>query len=435
MKGEVMKFLEILIQFISKPAILMGLITLIGCVALKKPMGSVIVSTTKTILGFLLLNAGAGILITAIEPLNLLLQAGFNLSGVLPVSELFLALAQKDFGQSIAIVFALSILINVFLARFTPWKYIFLSGHHILFMSTLCLAILGTTIIRNNPINLIIISAVINGFCMTAFPALSAPFMQKITGKREFVMGHFGTSGYVAAGFLGQFVGSPKDSAEKIRFPEWISFLSEPLVSTGFSAWVLFLIASIAAAAAVGGDQVAVIFNSSDSWLLSSLLSALTFSAGIGVILLGVNMFLAEILPAFRWYGQKVVPQAVPGLDCPSVFPYAPNAVLLGMIGSIIGQVAVMGLQIAFNGRMGAVILPSILLSFFLGGTAGVFGNATGGWKGALLGGFINGMMFTLLAGTAYIGLSQLGYGNSTFGDADFGIVGNILTFVSRLIK
>jgi PTS system ascorbate-specific IIC component len=430
-----LKIVEILIQFISKPAILLGLITLVGCLALKKPIGAVIVSTVKTILGFLLLNAGAGILISAIQPLNQLLEAGFNLKGVLPVSELFLALAQKDFGQSIALVFALSIFFNVFLARFTTWKYIFLSGHHILYMSTLCVAILGSTLIANNPLVLILVSAVITGFCMTAFPALSAPFMQKITGKREFVMGHFGTSGYVASAFLGQFVGSPKDSTEKIHFPEWMSFLSEPLVSMGVSAWILYLIASIAAVTAIGETNVAAIFGSTDTWLLSSLLSALTFAAGIGVILMGVNMFLAEILPAFRWYGEKVVPNAVPALDCPSVFPFAPNAVLVGMLGSLVGQLSGMGLQIAMGGRVGAVILPSLLLSFFLGGTAGVYGNATGGWKGAAAGGIINGLMFTLLTGTAYTGLSHLGYSNSTFGDADFGIVGNILTFITSHLK
>jgi PTS system ascorbate-specific IIC component len=430
-----MRIVEILIQFISKPAILMGLITLVGCLALKKPIGAVITSTVKTILGFLLLSSGAGILISAIRPLNQLLEAGFKLNGVLPVSELFLVLAQKDFGQSITLVFALSILINVFLARFTPWKYIFLSGHHILFMSTLCVAILGNTLISNYPVVLILVSAVITGFCMTAFPALSAPFMQKITGKKEFVMGHFGTSGYVAAGFLGQFIGSPKDSTEKLRFPEWMSFLSEPLVSMGMSTWVLYLVASFAAVSATGETNVAAIFGNTEPWLLSSFLSALTFAAGIGVILMGANMFLGEILPAFRWYAEKIVPNCIPALDCSTVLPFAPNAVLVGMLGSLVGQLSGMGLQIALGGRVGAIILPSLLLSFFLGGTAGVYGNATGGWKGAAAGGLINGLMFTLLAGTAYTGLSHLGYSNSTFGDADFGIVGNILTFFSTRLK
>jgi PTS system ascorbate-specific IIC component len=429
------KILEIAMQFLSKPAILMGLITLIGCLMLKKPAGAVIVSTAKTILGLLLLNAGAGIIATAIQPLNLLLQTGFHITGVLASGELFLAMAQKDFGQTIAVVFALSILVNVLLARITRWKYIFLSGHHILFMATLCAATLGSTILGAYPLLLILICAGISGFCMTIFPAISAPFVYQITRKKEFVMGHFGTSGYVAAGFLAQFIGSPKDSSEKIHFPEWMSFLSEPLVSMGVSTWLLYLAASIACVFAVGETATAAIYNSMDSWFLSSFLTAFTFAAGTGVLLMGVNMFLAEILPAFHWYAQKVIPNALPALDCPSVFPYAPKAVLLGMLGCLAGQLLVMVLQAILSGRIGAVILPSMLLSYFLGGTAGVFGNATGGWKGALAGGLINGLMFTLLAGTAYAGIRHLGYGNSIFGDADFGLVGNFLAFISRLMK
>ena len=139
---------------------------------------------------------------------------------MLASGELFLARSQEQFGPIIAVVFALSILVNVLLARITPWKYIFLTGHHILFMATICAATLGSTILGQNPLVLILVCSAISGLCMTAFPALSAPFVYEITQKREFVMGHFGTSGYVTAGFLGQFISSPRDSAEKIRFPE-----------------------------------------------------------------------------------------------------------------------------------------------------------------------------------------------------------------------
>ena len=90
--------------------------------------------------------------------------------------------------------------------------------------------------------------------------------------------------------------------------------------------------------------------------------------------------------------------------------------------------------QAYLGSRIGVVILPSMLLSCFLGGTAGVFGNATGGWKGALAGGFINGLMFALLAGTAYTGIHHLDYSNTIFSDADFGLVGNVLAFLRHLI-
>lgn len=429
-----MKIIEIILQFLGKPAILMGLITLLGSVMLKKKAGAVIISTAKTILGLLLLNAGAGIIATAIQPLTLLLETGFHITGVLASGELFLALAQKEFGQTIALVFALSMVVNVLLARFTHWKYIFLSGHHILFMATLCAALLSGTILGSNPILLILVCAGLSGFFMTLFPAISAPFVYQITKKKEFVMGHFGSSGYVAAGFLGQFIGSPKDSSEKIHFPEWMSFLSEPLVSMAVSTWLLYLGASIACVLTVGDTATAAIYSSTDSWLLSSFLTAFTFAAGTGVLLMGVNMFLAEILPAFRWYAQKVIPNALPALDCPSVFPYAPNAVLLGMLGCLVGQLGIIILQAFLNGRIGVVILPSMLLSYFLGGAAGVFGNATGGWKGAVFGGFINGVMFTLLAGTAFAGIRHLNFGNTIFGDADFGIVGNLLAFMRKML-
>ena len=430
-----MEILNLIVQFFSKPAILVGLITMVGLVVLKKPFGLIVSGTIKTILGFLILNAGAGVVVGAIAPLNSLLFAGFNLKGALPVNEVFVALAQQKLGQQIALVFALAFVINILLARFTPLKYIFLTGHHTLFMSTLTVGLLGLSVIPNNTPLLIIVSALITGVSMVVFPALSAPYMEKIIGSKDFVMGHFGTVAYVTAGFLGKFFGKPEDSSEKLKFPEWISFLKEPLVAMGIIAWVLFIIASIAAVSTVGVAEVQKFYGSTDSWILSSFLSALTFAAGIGVILLGVRMILADIVPAFRGFAKVIVPNAIPALDCPVVFPYAPNAVLLGMLGSIVGQVLTMVIAIAAGGAIGAIILPSTIAAFFLGGTAGVFGNATGGWKGALIGGFLNGIIFTLLAGTAYIALGKLGFSNSTFGDADFGVIGNILSFVGSIFK
>ena len=42
-----------------------------------------------------------------------------------------------------------------------------------------------------------------------------------------------------------------------------------------------------------------------------------------------------------------------------------------------------MGLSVQF------VVVPTMIVLFFHGATAGIFGNSTGGVKGALLGGFI----------------------------------------------
>ena len=45
-------------------------------------------------------------------------------------------------------------------------------------------------------------------------------------------------------------------------------------------------------------------------------------------------------MPAFTGFSEKLVPNARPALDCPVVYPYAPNAVLIGFLFSFLGGLA-----------------------------------------------------------------------------------------------
>jgi PTS system ascorbate-specific IIC component len=435
-----MGFLDFLVQLLSNAALLVGIIALIGLIAQRKPFEQVISGTLKTVIGFIILGGGAGIVIGVILPLGDLLTAGFGLQGALPVNEVFVALAQEQLGQQISIVFALAFIVNLLIARFTPWKYVFLTGHHILFIATLTVGMLGLTILKGNQTLLIIVASLVSGVAMVFFPALSAPFMERILGSKDFVMGHFGVTTYALSGWLGRFVGDPKDSTENIKFPAWIGFMREPLIAMGVVMWIMYIIATLAALGPLGAAGVSEAYGGGSSWVVSSFINSLTFAGGIGVILLGVRMILADIVPAFRGFAELIVPEARPALDCPTVFPYAQNAVLLGYITSIVGGLVALALQVAFGGAGGAgaiggVVLPSMIIHFFVGGTAGVFGNSTGGWKGAALGGFLNGLIFTLLVGTGFVALSKLGLGYSAFGDTDFGVIGNLLAFLGSVLK
>jgi len=297
--------------------------------------------TIKTIIGFLILGGGANIVISAILPLGSLMQQGFGLQDALPVDEVFVAEAQKLYGTQISMVFFFAFLINLLLARLTPMKYVFLTGHHTLFAATLVTGILGLTIFKDgSEVALIAVSYIIVGFMMVFFPWLSASFMEKVIGSKDFVMGHFGTTNYVLSGWLGEKIGDPKDSTENIKFPTWIGFMREPLIAMGSIMFIIYLISSIAALRAVGVEGVAKDFGNTDAWWLNAFISGLTFAGGgVGVILLGVRMILADIVPAFRGFAEKIVPNATPALDCPVVFPYDQNAVLVGYISSIVGGI------------------------------------------------------------------------------------------------
>ena len=140
-------------------------------------------------------------------------------------------------------------------------------------------------------------------------------------------------------------------------------------------------------------------------------------------------MFIVEIVPAFKGFSEKIVPAAKPALDCPVVFPYAPNAVLIGFLFSFLG--GIVGLVIL--GQLNLVlILPGVVPHFFTGATAGVFGNATGGKRGAMLGAFANGLLITFLPVLLLPVLGSLGFANTTFSDSDFGLVGIILGNMSK---
>lgn len=75
------------------------------------------------------------------------------------------------------------------------------------------------------------------------------------------------------------------------------------------------------------------------NWFMFSLMQSITFAAGVYIVLQGVRMVIAEIVPAFKGISDKLVPNAKPALDCPVVFPYAPNAVLVGFLSSFIAGV------------------------------------------------------------------------------------------------
>ncbi len=95
-----MGFFDFIVQLLSNAAILVGLIALVGLLAQRKPFEQVVSGTLKTVIGFIILGGGAGIVINAILPLGDLLTAGFGLQGALPVNEVFVALAQERWRRS-----------------------------------------------------------------------------------------------------------------------------------------------------------------------------------------------------------------------------------------------------------------------------------------------------------------------------------------------
>jgi len=240
-------------------------------------------------------------------------------------------------------------------------------------------------------------------------------------------LGHFGGTSYAIAGLIGKIVGKGSKSTEEMNVPKSISFLRDSTVSISLTMLILYTIVAVAA----GPEFVETKLSEGTNYIVYSLIQALTFSAGFILIQNGVRLVLAEIVPAFKGISDKLVPNSRPALDCPIVFAYAPNAVLIGFISSFIG-----GLISMFAlGAMGlVVIIPGVVPHFFLGATSAVFGNATGGRRGAIIGSFVNGVIISFLPVALLPVLGNLGIANSTFSDTDFAVLGIFLGKVQEFI-
>lgn len=413
-----MEFLKIIgSDILTSPAFLLGIISLIGLLALKKPFNKLITGTLKPMLGYIMLGAGADFIVKNLDPLGKMIEKGFGITGVVPNNEAITSIAQSILGKETMFILVAGLIINIVIARVTKFKYIFLTGHHTFFMACMLSAILSTSGMKG--IVLVVIGGIILGAWSAISPSIGQRYTDLVTDDDGIAMGHFGSLGYYLSAFIGEKIGNKENSTEDIVIPEKINFLRDSTISTAITMLVFYLIAAIAA----GSEYVGTLSNGKN-FIVFAITSALSFAVGVAIVYNGVRMILSELIPAFQGVSQKIIPNAIPAVDCAVFFTYAPNAVLIGFISSFIG--GIIGMLIL--GAMGAVlIIPGLVPHFFCGATAGIYGNATGGKRGAIVGAFVNGVMLSFLPAALLPVLGSLGFQNTTFGDFDFGVLGIII--------
>ncbi|KEI98229.1 PTS ascorbate transporter subunit IIC [Clostridium botulinum] len=415
--------LQFLRDVLKQPALLMGIMALVGLVALKKPGHKVLTGTLKPILGYLMLGAGADFIVANLEPLGGMIQTGFNITGVVPNNEAIVAVAQKVLGVETMSILVVGLLINLVIARFTKYKYVFLTGHHSFFMACLLSAVLGTSGMKGT--ELILFGGFLLGAWSAISPAIGQKYTLKVTDGDEIAMGHFGSLAYYVSAWVGSKVGKPEESTENIEIPEKWGFLRDTTISTAITMMVFYIVAAVAA-----GPEYVSKLSDGMSPILFAIMSSLKFAVGVTIVYNGVRMILGDLIPAFQGIATKIIPDAIPAVDCAVFFPYAPTAVIIGFVSSFIG--GIMGM-VLLGVAGGVLIIPGLVPHFFCGSTAGIFGNATGGKKGAVIGSFVNGLLITFAPALLLPVLSTLGFKNTTFGDFDFGVLGIIIGKTSNL--
>jgi PTS system ascorbate-specific IIC component len=286
---------------------------------------------------------------------------------------------------------------HLVLARVTPFRYIYLTGHMI-WIHAGAFAILfhsfGLSLIWT-----VLLASIVLGLYMTLAPALAQPIMRKITGNDEIAFGHGQTLLNMVGAWVGKLVGDPEDSAEKHQMSSKLSFFRDMAISISIIMLIVTFIGAILALVQIGAAGFMEQISAGQNWVIFSVLRALGFAAGVLVLLQGVRMLISEIVPAFKGIAEKVIPGAKPALDCPVIYPFAPNSLIIGLISGTIGQVVAIVILALIRWP---VPLPSMIAAFFASGSGAIFGNATGGRRGAWAGGFLWGFVGWFIISFAY---------------------------------
>ena len=385
-----MDILMYLINNVFNQAVfVIGMVVFLGMLVQKTEMSKIVASTVKTMIGFLLINTGGQTLGAALLPLQPMLIRVFRLQ--VKVQDLGAAQAESlgDIGSEMALIFALGFLMNILLARITKFKYVHLSAHVSFFFSGLIAAALkfGTNL---SFIPLVLIGAVLLGCYMTFTCAYVAPLMKNIKGGEGFTLAHSSSCGIWLAAKIGRLVGNKEKDLEDIKIPKKLNFLREMTIALTVVMTLMFFVISL-----ISGPGWVVQQVSQGRDIISfSLLNGLQFGLWITVIITGVRMLLSEIIPAFHGIADKVIPNAVPGLDVPLLFPNYPTSVIFGFLVSLAAGFIGMGILGAANYPV--VVFPALIPTFFTGAVTAIFGNSTGGIRGAFAGSFLNGLILII---------------------------------------
>lgn len=416
----------IIANLLTQASIVIASVALLGLLLQRKGLGETIIGTFKTLLGFQVLAAGSAIIVGTLQYFGVVFEAAFGLTGIVPSIEAVNGFATNDLGlgSEIALTFLGIFVVNIILARITPWKYIFLTGQAILWMATMTVIFASAAGLPSWAV--VLTSSLVGGALAVAMPAIAQPVVRKVTGNDSIALGHFCTVGYMVEAGVAHLVRSRKvekqTSWEELKLPRSLEFLQDTYMSLAVVMVPLFTVTAI-----VAGPDAVTEFTGESDFVMFAFMQSIQFVVGVYVLLAGVRLMLGEIVPAFRGISMRLVPNAKPALDCPVLFPYAPNSVIIGFITTTIGTViAMFGLPLLGF----AVIVPGMLTNFFAGGTAGIFGNAVGGRRGAIIGGVVHGLFITLLPALLVTAFLSLGFPNLSATDSDTIVAALLFAFI-----
>ena len=433
---------------------MIGFITMIGYILMKKKWYDVLGGTLKAIIGMLILNVGSGGLVSTFRPILAGLKDRFNLTATV-IDPYFgqnavTAGVEEQFGagfSQVMILLLIAFIVNILLVRFnkiTKCRSLFTTGHvqvqqaaTAYWLILFALPALWQGGVKTVP--MLVVMSIILGAYWAVGSNLTVKPMQELTDGAGFAIAHqqmFGIRlGYILADKLfGTNGGKRKKEIKKVgdlELPGFFSIFNENMVCTAILMTVFFGIIMIVIGKPFFVAQGSLAADA--SFVMYILNTTLNFAVYLAILQLGVRTFVTELTASFQGIADKLLPSSVPGVDCAVCYGFGDaNAVTFGFLAGLVGQLVAIIALIIFKSPV--LIICGFVPVFFDNATIGLVANEKGGLKACLIIPFFSGLIqvfgSALIAG--WVGMAQYG---GYLGMFDWATVWPLFTVIMKYLS
>lgn len=420
------EILDFCVSFFRNPALFMGLVVAIGLILQRKPIDAILKGIFKGIIGMVILLKGVDIVVSSITPLANAFSGLFNTQSNSTLGDFNVFLGQ--YGSYVGLILLCGFVINIIIARYTRFKTIYLTGNILFWYPMLFLAV-G---IENNisGLKLFIFTLIMYILVITIFPYILRKHVKYVTGNDSFTIGHTASIYCLLGSYIGKLVGQKDKNIENLNLPKSLSFFRDTNITAAIVMFIVYIIVGLF----IGKESRLAIYGS-EPLITYSLIQGITFAAGMIILLTGVRMILGEIIPSFKGIADKLAKGSIPALDIPMIFPYGPNALLIGFIIALITSIGTLFL-LGASGVLTFALIPLVIACYFDVAPGAIFANARGGWPAAIITSALGGIILMVLAAIS-LNLVSGTVGNfiQTYGGNEFSIWVIISDLVGKLFS
>ena len=442
-----MEILNTIFTFISnniltKAELFVGLIVLVGYILLGKKWYETLAGFIKAGVGYMILTVGSNGLITTFRPILTGLNEKFHLDAV--VIDPYFGLnavnaALENIGLSAAwtmtsllMAFIWNIILLIF-RKFTKLRTLLLTGHIMVQQATTVTWIVFLFIPQLRNIWGAVAVGILVGTYQAVFSNLTVEPTDRLTdGEGGFAVGHQQMFAIWLADKLAPKLGKKEDSIENLKLPGFLQMFSDNVVSTSVLMFVFFGIIMVV----LGEDFMRGIddtFTATTAFPFYIFSKALSFTVYLNVLQAGVRMFVAELTESFKGISDKLLPGAIPAVDCAVTYGFAPaNAVTVGFFCGALGQFLAIGGLLIFHSPV--MIIAGFVPLFFDNATIAVYANHRGGVKAAVILSFLSGIIQVAL-GAVCASLLQLVAFGGWHGNFDFSTIFLAVSYAVKYLK